>query len=93
MSAEKGNQKIAAEVKSFIGKSRINDLEKALGQYILYYDIMQETYPDRSLYLAISEDAFEEIFTEPVGEVLLRKKRLNLIVFDEQQEIIVQWIP
>ncbi|HBQ97485.1 MAG: hypothetical protein J7524_04070 [Roseofilum sp. Belize BBD 4] len=54
---------------------------------------MQETDPDRSLYLAISEDAFEEIFTESVGEVLLRKKRLNLIVFDEQQEIIVQWIP
>lgn len=54
---------------------------------------MQETDPDRTLYLALSEDAFEEIFTEPVGEVLLRKKRLNLMVFDEQQEVIVQWIP
>ncbi|HBQ97484.1 MAG: hypothetical protein J7524_04075 [Roseofilum sp. Belize BBD 4] len=32
LSAEKDNQKIAVEVKSFIGKSRINDLEKALGQ-------------------------------------------------------------
>jgi len=54
---------------------------------------MQETDPDRTLYLALSEDAFEEIFTEPIGEVLLRKKRLNLMVFDGQQEVIVQWIP
>ncbi|WP_199317366.1 element excision factor XisH family protein [Planktothricoides raciborskii] len=34
ITAEKDHQKIAVEIKSFIGKSRIDDLEKALGQYI-----------------------------------------------------------
>ena len=93
LSAEKGDQKIAVEIKSFTSLSRVNDLEKALGQYILYYDIIQELEPERLLYLAIRESIFEEIFTEPIGKVLLKNKRLNLIIFDAKQEVICQWIP
>ncbi|MEM1172155.1 MAG: element excision factor XisH family protein [Cyanobacteria bacterium P01_H01_bin.35] len=93
ISAEKGNQKIAVEIKSFTSLSRVNDLEKALGQYILYYDIIQELEPERLLYLAIIESVFEEIFAEPIGQILLKNKRLSLIVFDAKQEVICQWIP
>ena len=93
ISAEKGNQKIAVEVKSFTSLSRVNDLEKALGQYILYYDIIQEVEPYRLLYLAILESVFEEIFTEPIGQILLKNKRFSLIIFDAKQEVICQWIP
>ncbi|MEG4047015.1 element excision factor XisH family protein [Microcoleus sp. Pol17C6] len=39
LAAENNYRKIAVEVKSFIRESRIADLEKALGQYTLYYDI------------------------------------------------------
>ncbi|MEB3884297.1 element excision factor XisH family protein [Lyngbya sp. CCY1209] len=67
-------------------------VENALGQYVLYYDIMQDIEPERSLYLAIKKDVFEDIFEEPIGEVLLRNKRLSLIVFDEKKEAICQWI-
>lgn len=31
ISAEKGNKKIAVEIKSFLGTSQVNDLEKAVG--------------------------------------------------------------
>jgi len=93
ISAEKGNKKIAVEIKSFTSLSRVNDLEKALGQYILYYDIIQEVEPDRLLYLAIIESVFEEIFAEPIGQVLLKNKRFSLIIFDAKQEVICQWIP
>lgn len=92
ISAERGEQKIAVEIKSFIGRSRVNDLENALGQYILYYDIMQEFEPERLLYLAITNDVFEDIFQQPIGRVLLKNKRLYLLVFDEKQEVICQWI-
>ncbi|MFM7713751.1 MAG: element excision factor XisH family protein, partial [Microcystis sp.] len=34
--AEKENQKIAIEIKSFIGTSEVEDLKNALGQYVLY---------------------------------------------------------
>ena len=93
LSAEKEEKKIAVEVKSFIGKSRVNDLENALGQYTLYYDIMREVDPDRMLYLAITKDVFEDIFQEPLGDVLLRNQRFNLLIFDEKQEVVYQWIP
>lgn len=36
IAAQKGNQKIAVEIKSFLSLSPIKDLENALGQYILY---------------------------------------------------------
>ena len=36
LAAQKEERKIAVEIKSFTGRSDINDLEKALGQYILY---------------------------------------------------------
>jgi XisH protein len=40
IAAEKSGEKIAVEIKSFIGASPVTDLENALGQYILYYDIL-----------------------------------------------------
>lgn len=93
LSAEKGENKIAVEIKSFIGKSRVNDLENALGQYTLYYDIMRDIEPNRILYLAITKDVFETLFQEPIGEVLLRNQRFNLLVFDAKQEVVERWIP
>jgi XisH protein len=41
IAAEQDRRKIAVEVKSFLRESRIADLEQALGQYILYNDILQ----------------------------------------------------
>ena len=38
--AEKAGEKIAVEVKSFIGTSEITDLERALGQYGLYWQLL-----------------------------------------------------
>lgn len=93
LSAEKDSQKIAVEIKSFVGLSRVNDLEKALGQYILYYDVMQELEPERLLYLAIAQDVFEDIFQQPIGQLLLKNKRFRLIIFEAKQEVICQWIP
>jgi hypothetical protein len=36
LAAEKGTQKIAVEIKSFIGANDLEDLYNALGQFILY---------------------------------------------------------
>jgi hypothetical protein len=68
IAAEKTGQKIAVEVKSFVSNSPIYDLEKALGQYILYHDILQQLEPNRRLYLAIRQETYSELFQEPVGK-------------------------
>ena len=92
IAAEKNNQKIAIEIKSFISKSAIDDLEKALGQYILYYDLLVKLQPERTLYLAIHREPYVDVFEDPIGEVLLENQRLKLLVFDQLQEIILKWI-
>jgi len=93
LAAEKEGRKIAVEVKSFVGPSEIEDLKNALGQYVLYHDILKRTDPDRILYLAIRKAVFLDLFEEPVGKLLLENKRVRLIVFDHRTEEIVQWIP
>nr|WP_271255244.1 element excision factor XisH family protein [Pseudanabaena sp. Chao 1811] len=80
-------------MKSFVGQSDVKDLEQALGQYILYRQILNETKIDRELYLAVSRLTFKSIFTIQLGEILLTNQIIKLIVFDDESEVIVQWIP
>jgi XisH protein len=93
VAAEKAGQKIAVEVKSFLGRSDVDDLEKALGQYVLYYSVLSEQEPERTLYLAIRSQVFENLFEEPIGQLLIRRERLKLLVFDVVTQRILKWIP
>ncbi|MDZ7958516.1 MAG: XisH family protein [Aulosira sp. DedQUE10] len=77
IAAEKGQQKIAVEIKSFLNTSPVTDLENALEKFILYYDILEEQGSDRILYLAIPYRTYTEIFTEPIGKILLKKDRFK----------------
>lgn len=92
IAAEKGEQKIAVEIKSFIGRSEIDDLETALGQYVLYEKILARNEPERELFLAVRESVFVSIFQAEVGEILLEDKELKLLVFDERKEAVLKWI-
>lgn len=90
--AEKNGRKIAVEIKSFSGRSEVKDLETALGQYILYEDVLMENEPERELFLAVIQDTFEVVFADSFGKLLLDKKRLKLLVVELQNEEIVKWI-
>jgi hypothetical protein len=91
--AEKGVRRIVVEIKSFLGRSTVNDLEQALGQYMLYQRIMEYQRIDRELYLAVPTRTFETIFTVPLGRILLSPQLVCLLVFDDRREEIVSWIP
>lgn len=93
LAAEKGTRKIAVEIKSFVGLSEMDDLEKAVGQYVVYHDVLLQVEPERALYLAINEETFVNLFEEPIGKLLLDNRRVRLLVFDPQTEVIRQWIP
>jgi hypothetical protein len=93
VAAEKEGHKIAVKVKSFVSPSEVEDLETAVGQFILYHDIMSRTEPERVLYLAVRTAVFTSVFEEPIGQVLLENQRVKLVVFDPQAEVIVKWIP
>ncbi|WP_414754220.1 element excision factor XisH family protein [Anabaena sp. CCY 9910] len=90
--AERSGQKLVVEVKSFIGASKIQDLKEALGQYDIYRYLLEETAPDRKLYIAISTVAYNSFFIQDVTQLILNKHQLPIIVVNLETEEITQWI-
>ncbi|MFM6003304.1 MAG: element excision factor XisH family protein, partial [Sphaerospermopsis kisseleviana] len=72
--------------------SQATELEKALGQYILYRNILEEKEPERLLYLAITKSTFNDIFSEPIGDLVIHKNQIKLMIVDAKKEIIIKWI-
>ncbi|HEY9631134.1 MAG TPA: XisH family protein [Coleofasciculaceae cyanobacterium] len=92
IAVERNGQKLVVEVKSFIGASKIQDLKEALGQYDIYRYLLEETAPDRKLYIAISKVAYNAFFTQDVTQLVLNRHQLPIIVVDLETEEIMQWI-
>lgn len=91
--AERGEQKIAVEIKSFVSVSEVKDLENALGQYFLYLIVLREKEPERKLYLAVAEEIFLDFFHEKdLGGLVTTGYNLSIIVFNPMTEEIVRWI-
>ena len=90
--AEKENERIAVEVKSFISKSKIEDLKNAIGQFVLYRAALNEQEPQRKLFLAIRETIYQGLFIAPKTRALCQNEGISLLVFNPQTEEIVLWI-
>ncbi|NER45334.1 MAG: fatty-acid synthase [Symploca sp. SIO1A3] len=90
--AEKADRKIAIEIKSFLSPSPVNDLEGALGQYILYRDALQRSQPERTLYLAIANAVYLDFFQEEIVQMVVENQRLKLIIFHPDKMEVVKWI-
>lgn len=90
--AEREGRKIAVEIKSFLSPSPVNDLENALGQYILYRDTLERLEPERILYLAIREEVYTDFFKEEIAQMVVENNHIKLIIFDVKKEEVVRWI-
>jgi len=93
LAADRQGEKIVVEIKSFIGRSQMYDFRNALGQYIVYQNLIQLTEPERSLYLAIDDITYANFFQRKSIQAILRKTQIRLVIVDIEQESIVQWIP
>lgn len=92
LAAERENKKIAVEVKSFISPSNISDFHTALGQFLNYRDALENTESDRLLYLAVRSPVYESFFQRRFIIAAIKKYQLRLVIYDVQQEVIVQWL-
>ena len=92
IAAIKGNRKIAVEIKSFQGPSKMQALEGAIGQYQLYAAMLEELEPDRIVYLAITEPTFINVFDTKASRKLLQRLGIRLIVVSVQKEEVLAWI-
>ncbi len=93
LAAEKGEWKIAVEIKSFLGRSEVDDLEKALGQFILYRTLLTMNEPGRTLFLAVPDHVLQDVFDDPAGQILLKDASLRVLGFDPEAEEITRWVP
>lgn len=91
LAAEKDEHRIAVEVKSFVGASEMQDLERAIGQFVLYKTVLAEREPDRALFLAVPQFILQDVFEQPLGELLIENNLVQVMGFDPDEEIIVQW--
>lgn len=93
MVATKGLVEIAVEVKNFRKEEQmnVNELKNSLGQYQLYDVILSTEHPNHRLYLAISEQAYKTVFSDPVIQVIINRNNMGLIIFDSTTETIVTW--
>jgi hypothetical protein len=92
ITAEKGSEKIAVEVKSFLGDSLIYDFHSALGQMLVYQVNLDEQEPDRTLFLAIPESAYERMSRQRIFEVVAERYSVNFLVYEPTQQRLTQWI-
>ena len=92
ISAEKDAQKIAIEIKSFLSLSQISDLYNALGQFQIYKVALRNKEPDRVLYLAIPDNVYDWLMSDPFTIEVIEEYQLRIIVFKSEEQIITQWI-
>ncbi|NEP88547.1 MULTISPECIES: element excision factor XisH family protein [Okeania] len=92
LAAQKEGQRIAVEIKSFLGVSPIKDLEQALGQYIIYAQILSQQAPERLLYMAIPQSVFSDFFSEELPKFVVKFNQVKLLIFQPETEEVVQWI-
>jgi hypothetical protein len=89
--AEKDNQKIAVEIKSFLKTSFLNEFHSILGQYLVYQEGLLRLEPDRILYLAIPKFADTRLEEYKFLQELISQYHLKIIVFDEKTHTILTW--
>lgn len=90
--AEKDNKKIAVEIKSFLNPSAITDFYNALGQFLSYRLALKTLEPDRTLYLAVPLDIYQQFFVTTFVKLAINEYYLKLVVYNSKEGGLSQWI-
>lgn len=92
IAAQRDQEKIAVEIKSFITDSDISEFHAALGQYLNYLQALEDKEPDRVLYLAVPLETHRDFFQIPFIQKSLKRHAIKLIVYDPIKEELKEWI-
>ena len=92
IAASREGKQIVIEIKSFLSRSPMRDLETALGQYLIYKALLSLEYSEKELYLAIGEIIHEDFFQKVAIKFILEKYQVSLLVVDMNKQEIVKWI-
>ena len=90
--AERGGEKIAVEIKSFLGMSAITDFYSALGHFLFNRSLLALRGIDRKIYLAMPNEAYHAIFDIADGEAVRVHNHIPLIVSRQDAAGGLEWI-
>ncbi|MEH2177441.1 XisH family protein [Nostoc sp.] len=93
LAAERGEEKIAVEIKTFLSDSPLTDYHAALGQFLNYRLALEISDSNRILYLAVPISVYEAFFKREFAQISVERYQIKQIIYDPIQEVIVQWIP
>lgn len=91
IAAEREDEKIAVEIKSFLNPSAITDFYAALGQFLSYRLALLDREPDRILYMAVPLETYQTFFQLDFTQIAMDAYQILLIVYDPNNEVIVEW--
>lgn len=92
LAAERADEKIAVEIKTFLSDSPITDYHTALGQFLNYRLALELSDPERSLYLAIPVGIYEAFFQREFLQLSVERYQIQRVIYDPEKEVIVRWI-
>lgn len=84
-----GRLHIIVEVKCFPGANRTQELYVALGQYVVYRELLKTRMPDAVLFLAVPHD--DPDISDPIITASIQATRVNILLVDLANEEIVEW--
>lgn len=91
VAAEKAGKKIAVEIKSFAGYSKVYDFHLAVGQFFDYRRALKEKEPERDLFVGILDDTYEEVFKLPFVQMVMEELNMKLVVVNGESKKVVLW--
>ncbi|NJN60873.1 MAG: fatty-acid synthase [Coleofasciculaceae cyanobacterium RL_1_1] len=82
---------LTIEVKVFGTSSHATELEKAVGQYVLYRSILRHKDSPIQTYLAIPTQIYRTFFQHQIVQNLIQDEQIRLLIFNPATETIEQW--
>lgn len=91
IAAERGVEKIAVEIKSFLEPVQLHEFYEAIGQYDTYKAALAELDKERLVVLAVSKGVYDHFISQEFASAILEIKDIPFFVYDVEQESILQW--
>ncbi|MDY7022783.1 MAG: XisH family protein [Cyanobacteriota bacterium] len=91
IAAQKDDQQIAIEIKSFLAPSLTSEFHHALGQFLNYRVALKLKQPHRLLYLAVPVKVYRNFFSGELAQLSVAEYNVKLLIFDPEQEEIFVW--
>jgi len=86
--------RVVIEVKNFRDENAyVSELQKSIGQYLLYRDILEYQGYDYLLYLAVPTSVYKDLLRSALIHKLFQKHQIRLLLFNPQDQTLLQWNP